>query len=554
MKRFKLFIRCFIMVCCMGIVLSNSTFVSAATASLKLKAQALNVVVNQTVKVDVKKNTTGKTVSFKSSNTKVATVSSKGVVTGKKPGIVTITATAGGKKATCVVTVKDVTLKLGASKYNVKVGENVTVKVKTNTTGKTVSFKSSDTKIAKVNSNGIVSGLSEGTVKITATAGGKKAECTVVVKSNVILPTELEFEEFWALDQGETVNLKATVLPSNAADKTVKYSSSDPSIASVDSNGTVTGHKHGTVYITAQTLNGIKAVCEVEVSKYAYVEEVQKEPIVRDTTLYVAGKKINLHESISELTSTFGNPGRIDNNEFGGQTYVYNQDYNSLVFVYVSNNKVVGYFTCAKSFSCGGISEKSTDKELSAVSGYSIGPSDTGFRINEEEYTLAVWKDMYGDGFPFAIFLTDSTIDQGYGAEEILMNPSNELISAIEKESFDIVNGLRSRYGFQTVRNSDVMQKVSHAHCEDMIKRNYHAHTTPDGVTTWDRYRAAGIFYRWAGEIIVEAYPTGAISSMLSFMGSPVHRQILLYPSAGNAGVGAAYENEIGYLTIGFYQ
>ena len=146
-------------------------------------------------------NATNKAVTWKSSNTKIATVSSTGKVTAKSAGTVTITCTAkdgSGKKATCKVTVTEPkppvkpTVKVTKLTLNKKTAtlspkETLTLRATvtpTNATNKAVTWKSSNTKIATVSSTGRVTAKSAGTVTITCTAkdgSGKKATCKITV-------------------------------------------------------------------------------------------------------------------------------------------------------------------------------------------------------------------------------------------------------------------------------------------------------------------------------------------------------------------------------------
>ena len=149
-------------------------------------------------------NATNKAVTWKSSNTKIATVSSTGKVTAKSAGTVTITCTAkdgSGKKATCKVTVTEPkppvkpTVKVTKLTLNKKAAtlspkETLTLRATvtpTNATNKAVTWKSSNTKIATVSSTGKVTAKSAGTVTITCTAkdgSGKKATCRITVYNN----------------------------------------------------------------------------------------------------------------------------------------------------------------------------------------------------------------------------------------------------------------------------------------------------------------------------------------------------------------------------------
>ena len=141
---------------------------------------------------------TNKAVAWKSSNTKIATVSSTGKVTAKSAGTVTITCTAkdgSGKKATCKITVTNPVVKVTKITLNKKTAtlspkETLTLKATitpTNAANKAVTWKSSNTKIATVNSRGKVTAKSAGTVTITCTAkdgSGKKATCKITVYNN----------------------------------------------------------------------------------------------------------------------------------------------------------------------------------------------------------------------------------------------------------------------------------------------------------------------------------------------------------------------------------
>ena len=142
-----------------------------------------------------------------------------------------------------------------------------------NATDKSLTWSSSNPAVATV-SNGKVTAIKEGECIITATTvdGGRSAKCTVTVQpkevrvgSVSLFPTETE------VSVEESVSLSVTVLPENATDKSVTWSSSDPAIATV-SEGKVTGVSEGECTITVTTVDGgFTATCTVTVKPQSAV-------------------------------------------------------------------------------------------------------------------------------------------------------------------------------------------------------------------------------------------------------------------------------------------
>lgn len=135
--------------------------------------------------------------------------------------------------------------------------------------GTTVSFSSSDISIADVDFNGKVTARGAGTATITATTNYfTTATCDVTV--NPMLASSISLNQSTiTLPIGSTQTLTATVLPANTSDKTVTWSSSDESIATVNANGLVTAVSQGLATITATTNDGsnLSASCNVNVTQ-----------------------------------------------------------------------------------------------------------------------------------------------------------------------------------------------------------------------------------------------------------------------------------------------
>ena len=212
-------------------------------------------------------NATDKTVTWLSGDTSVATVTQDGTVTAVGAGMCLIRASSGGKSATCIITVRIpvASISLNKAALEMFIMENTTLiatVLPADAYDKTVTWSSSDPLVARVTPQGLVTAVAAGTCTITATAGGFSATCEVTVKvpvSSVSLD-----KTTLSLLIGESSRLTATVLPENATDKTVTWSSSDEFVAAVNQDGTVIAVAAGTCTITA-TAGGKTATCDVTI-------------------------------------------------------------------------------------------------------------------------------------------------------------------------------------------------------------------------------------------------------------------------------------------------
>lgn len=288
-----------------------TTTVEAAAKNVTLKVSGKKVKVGKKVKLNAKA-TKGAKLSYKSSNKKIATVSRRGVITGKKAGKVKITITA--KKEKYKTTKKTVTVKVSrqdqvitAPDVTMTAGQNLNLGAKARTA---LTYKSSNPKVVSVDQNGNLTAQRPGTAKITLSAKASvtfnKASRIVTVKvvkkttqpvttpkpapqpvpqpvqpvqpvpqpsptptetpqPDVSYVTDVRFDE--TAYKTDTIYIgepKASTLKWTATGNTTFrdfiYTSSDPSIATVDENGTITGIAPGEVRITARSKTPFAAV------------------------------------------------------------------------------------------------------------------------------------------------------------------------------------------------------------------------------------------------------------------------------------------------------
>ena len=264
-----------------GVTLSNSTL-------------SIDIGATKTLTATVKPtNATNKAVTWKSSDTGVATVDSNGKITAKSEGTATITVTTkdGNHSASCTVTVNRIKVtgvSVSASSATLYVGDTKTIKATvapSNATNKEVTWTSSDSNVAKVSSSGVITAVGKGTATITVTTkdGNYTKNVSVTVKEKVAA-TGVTISGNTSGTEGGSIQLTATVTPSDAYDKSVTWKSSNTVVATVSSSGKVTLKSPGTVTITATTKNGISGNYTITVKEKAASYVVKFTPIVQEGT------------------------------------------------------------------------------------------------------------------------------------------------------------------------------------------------------------------------------------------------------------------------------
>ncbi|MBO7509630.1 MAG: Ig-like domain-containing protein, partial [Bacteroidales bacterium] len=255
-------------------------------------------------------NANDKSVTWSAGNTSVAIVDQYGFVTGVSKGITTIVATANDgsrKSAACSVTVNRLVSSIDLDKTSILFfnGENTTITaivLPETATNRNLNWSSSNTSVATVSSSGVVTGVARGTATITAAAQDSSRiskTCQVEVKQYV---TAISLSEIsLSLNEGQSSTLSvSSITPDNANDKSVNWSSSNTSVATVSQNGEVVGVSKGaaTITATANDGSGKSASCSVTIKRLVSSVEFNKTEI----TLY-NGKDETLTATVSPPTA-----------------------------------------------------------------------------------------------------------------------------------------------------------------------------------------------------------------------------------------------------------
>ena len=262
----------------------NVSPIPAESITLNITDTTLRVGEDVTLTATVfPEDATDKRVEWISSDENIVSVDAFGRIIALGLGTTTITAKCGDVTASCTVTVVPIPveiLTINTSRETLKVGESVTLMATVlpeNATDRNVVWSSSDSSVATVDADGNVTALELGEAVITVTCGGLSASCSIEVIPTPVEKVSLSLSSVM-IGKGDNTTIKATVFPETATDKTVVWSSSDNSIATVDDSGNITAVELGKATITA-SCGSVSASCEVTVISIS-VERISVEPTV----------------------------------------------------------------------------------------------------------------------------------------------------------------------------------------------------------------------------------------------------------------------------------
>ena len=254
----------------------NLTVKQHATG-LDLSASTLTIYLGQTVTMTatvLPSDASDKSVTWTSSNSDIVSVTQNGSVTANAMGEAEITATSndGGFSKSCKVTVIEplvpaTSLTLTPKTMSLNIGDSgaLELQILPNDCNEILEWKSSDPSVATVN-DGDIKALAAGTTTITVRGSNTSASATVTVIDPYAVTGVTLDRTTLSLEMGETATLVATVLPEDARDKTVTWSSGNTAVATVDQQGKITTVSPGTAQITVTTKDGsFSASCALTV-------------------------------------------------------------------------------------------------------------------------------------------------------------------------------------------------------------------------------------------------------------------------------------------------
>jgi len=272
-------------------------------------------------------NATDTAERYESSDPEIASVDESGLLRALQQGSAMVTISVGGKHAHFEVAVEAQRIPVESVTLPDELAGGVTLQpnqtldiagkatvLPENATEKTETYASSDTEVAAVSDEGVVTALKEGTATITVTVGGQSASFELTVATvhveGVTLPDELT--NGVSLQLGETLEIagKAIVAPENATATETTYASSDPNVATVSDEGVVTAVALGTTTITV-TVDDHSASFQLTVTKVPVASVTLPEDLAKgislepNQTLDIAGKATVLPKNATYKAETY---------------------------------------------------------------------------------------------------------------------------------------------------------------------------------------------------------------------------------------------------------
>jgi hypothetical protein len=249
----------------------------------------------------------GNTVEFRSSNEEIATINGLGRISALAVGQTVITVKCGEKEVSFTLKVKEKEsekktevkdIEISSYKKKIKIDEVIVINAKIlpmEASGTELKYKSSDEKVATVNSSGEVKGIGKGKVTITVSAGdiSKKIELEVVVATKKISIDK----DYFVLKPGDTRNINASVVPEES-NQEIKYKSMDESVASVTPEGVITAKKVGntSIIVSNEDLSVLVTVIVNQTGKRKAEGNDLSENDIDNETSYEFGKIIDAAE------------------------------------------------------------------------------------------------------------------------------------------------------------------------------------------------------------------------------------------------------------------
>ncbi len=251
------------------------------------------------------------------------------------------------------------------------------------------------------------------------------------------------------------------------------------------------------------------------------------EVVTVTNALSLYGKEIYLDQSLTEVISLLGQPGRIDPSPYGLKWYVYNRSYENFIMVGIHENKVKGFFC------------NSGNLLLKEGLGYGSTKAEVEKAYGGQE-TMEFWFDKHNGEKLYAVWCMEQFFSDSEMQLLFDQNPAG-LLRAYEQECLDITNAFRVAQGKSPVQYNSLNAEVALTYAKDLAERNFFDHKDPDGNGPMERMVNSGVDVRKVTENLARGY-SDAIQVFKAWVDSESHRKGMLEDNV-YLGVGAYYKS-----------
>lgn len=312
----------------------------------------------------------------------------------------------------------------------------------------TIAYSSSDTDVATINGMGRITAVKIGKTTITVTAGNVSQSFELQVekkKDTTIHVMDIEIGEYESeLEVGKTLTLSGTVIPSDATNSTITYTSSNPAVATVSSTGVVKGISKGNVVITlsaGEVLKSVSLTVKVATTKislnedYLILKTGDSYQLTANVTPAEANQIITYHSADTSI-ATVSETGAVTAKETGSTTIIVSNGDTSVAASVIVNESVV-YQEVVASNQTDAVDTKAYPNLIYAVE-QKVIDSEMLRYLYETKQVLRVRGNGYVieiDGIDIVNynneFFTDIELVKETGKTSFLLNNGNELCGAI---------------------------------------------------------------------------------------------------------------------------
>lgn len=259
----------------------------------------------------------------------------------------------------------------------------------------------------------------------------------------------------------------------------------------------------------------------------------------------IGGKKISIGDTAEKVENIFGNPDRIDDNQYGFERYIYNKDYENFVIIGIQEGIVAEIYTNSPNFSYRSITPKTTRFEIEkAIYEDDMRQMTT---LKDGNTITSIYFDKDDEYSIEAIYIKSDEIS-GTRVENI----NDDFIDSTIQELFDIINASRAKKGLKELKWDDVAAVAAQNHSVDMKENAYLEYNNKDGKNPFERMQEAGVKFITASEAIANVRGD-AIDIYHSWFSNAGTKNNLFSSDLDYAGIGISADGFDVYVTMDLY-